>query len=146
VDREPEPDDYDLAEGPLVKLSPTRQMREEMDVDVQYASFDDLVSGSLEDGAEDLILPSGKVVRLRGLSRHELMFNGKGAENDNALIERRNVVSCLLQPKLTLPQVEKWQRNSAAGGDFKVLSERIRDLSGLGEGADKSDPGASGDD
>lgn len=111
----------------------------------EYASFDDLVSGSLEDDAEDLTLPSGKVVRVRGLSRHELMFNGKGTE-DSALIERRNVVSCLVEPKLTLPQVEKWQRNSAAGGDFKVLSERIRDLSGLGEGADKSDPGASGDD
>jgi hypothetical protein len=104
----------------------------------EYASFDDLVSGVLEDGAEDLTLPSGKVVRVRGLSRHELIFNGKGTE-DTALIERRNVVACLVEPKLTLPQVEQWQRTSPAGGDLRVLSEKIRDLSGLGEGADKSD-------
>lgn len=111
----------------------------------EYASVDDLTAGSLDDGAEDLTLPSGKVVRVRGLSRYELMFNGKGTE-DNALIERRNVVSCLVQPKLTLAQVEAWQRKSVAGGDFKVLSEKIRELSGLGEGADKSDPGPVRDD
>lgn len=104
----------------------------------EYASFDDLVAGSLDDDAEDVTLPSGKVVRVRGLSRHELMFNGKGTE-DSAEIERRNVNSCLVEPKLTIQQVEQWQRRSAAGGDFRVLSEKIRDLSGLGEGADKSD-------
>lgn len=109
----------------------------------EYASADDLVAGDLGDG-EDLTLPSGKTVRLRGLSRHELMFNGKGTE-DNALIERRNVVSCLVQPKLTLAQVEAWQRNSSAGGDFRVLSETIRDLSGLRQGADKSDLRSDGD-
>jgi hypothetical protein len=110
----------------------------------EYANFDDLVSESLDDGAEDVTLPSGKIVRVRGLSRYELMFNGKGTE-DNALIERRNVVSCLVQPKLTITQVEAWQRNSCAGGDFKVLSEAIRDLSGLKQGADKSDLRADGD-
>lgn len=103
----------------------------------EYASFDDLVSGSLEDGADDLTLPSGKVVRVRGLSRYELMYNGKGTD-DSRVIEARNVVSCLVQPKLTIAQVEQWQRNSPAGGDFRALSEKIRDLSGLGEGADKS--------
>lgn len=104
----------------------------------EYASADDLISGSLDDGAEDVTLPSGKVVRVRGLSRYELMFNGKGTE-DPRVIEVRNVTSCLVQPKLTVQQVEQWQRNSAAGGDFKTLSEAIRDLSGLGEGADKSE-------
>jgi hypothetical protein len=110
----------------------------------EYASFDDLVAGSLDDDAEDLTLPSGRVVRVRGLSRHELMFNGKGTD-DSELIERRNVVSCLVAPKLTLPQVEQWQRRAPAGGDFRVLSEKIRDLSGLGEGADKSGVRADGD-
>lgn len=107
----------------------------------EYASIDDLTAGSLDDQAEDLTLPSGKVVRVRGLSRYELMFNGKGTE-DSRVIEVRNAVSCLVQPKLTVAQAEQWQRRSLAGGDFKVLSEKIRDLSGLGEGADKSDPGA----
>lgn len=103
----------------------------------EYASFDDLVSGSLEDDAEDVTLPSGKCVRVRGLSRHELHFNGKGTE-DPELIERRNIVSCLVAPKLTLPQAEAWQRSAKAGGDFTALTLKMRELSGLVEGADKS--------
>lgn len=103
----------------------------------EYASADDLVASDLGEG-EPLTLPSGKRVLVRGLSRHELMYCNKGTD-DPALIERRNVVACLLQPRMTLAQVEAWQRNSIAGGDFKVLSEEIRRLSALGEGADKRD-------
>lgn len=105
----------------------------------QYASFEDLVAGSLEDDAEDLMLPSGLKVRIRGLSRHDLMFNGKGLnDGDNEVLEQRNVKSCLVEPKLTIHQIAEWQRRSKAGGDFKVLSEKIRDLSGLTSDADKS--------
>ena len=107
----------------------------------QYASFDDLLAADdPAAGAEDVTLPSGMVVRLRGLTRHELMFNGKGTE-DSAVIEVRNVKSCLVEPKLTIEQVTQWQRKARAGGDFKALSVKIRDLSALGEGADKSPPG-----
>lgn len=103
-----------------------------------YATADECAAGDLDLDGEDLTLPSGKRVRIRGLSRHELMFNGKGTD-DNILIERRNVVACLVVPKMTMAQVEAWQRNSSAGGDFKTLSEAIRDRSGLAVGADKSD-------
>jgi hypothetical protein len=109
----------------------------------EYASAADLAAGDLGDG-EDLTLPSGKTVRVRGLSRYELMLTGKGTD-DNALIERRNVAVCLVQPSMTEKQVEAWQKNSTAGGDFRALSEKIRDLSGLGEGAGKSDVDADGD-
>lgn len=104
----------------------------------EYASFDDLIAGSLEDDAEDVTLPTGKVVRMRGLTRHELLFNGKGADDNPLLLERRNVMSCLVQPKLTIAQVEQWQKRDRANGDFRALSEAIRRLSGLDEGADKS--------
>lgn len=102
----------------------------------EYATAEDCTVNDLGDG-EDVILPSGKRVRLRGLSRHELIFNGKGTD-DAALVERRNVKCCLLIPKLSMDQIEQWQRGSIAGGDFKVLSEVIRDGSGLQQGADKS--------
>lgn len=111
----------------------------------EYAEFDDLLfADDPDDGGEDLTLPSGRLVRVRGLSRHELHFTGKGTE-DAELIEARNVKMCLVLPELTLPQVQEWQRKSRAGGDFRALSEKIRDLSGLGEGADKSNPGTSGE-
>lgn len=109
----------------------------------EYSSADDLTAGDLGDG-EDLTLPSGRKIRIRGLSRHELHFNGKGTE-DNAVIEARNVHSCLIQPTMSIKQVEQWQRNSLAGGDFKAVSEAIRDLSKLGKGADKSDVRTDGD-
>jgi hypothetical protein len=111
----------------------------------EYASADDLEAGDLDLDGEDLTLPSGRKVRVRGLSRHELMFNGRGTD-DSELIERRNVATCLVIPKMTVKQVENWQRKSPAGGDFKVLSERIRDLSGLAEGAQKSGVDSAGDD
>lgn len=104
----------------------------------EYASADDLTgTDELDEGAEDVTLPSGRTVRVRGLSRYELMTIGKGTE-DGSVIERRQVVACVVEPKLTIAQVEAWQRRSTAGGDFKVLSEKIRDLSGIAEGAQKS--------
>lgn len=107
----------------------------------EYASADDLLAtDDLGDG-EDLTLPSGKRVRLRGLSRGELIRNGRNgsAEAPAELIEARNVAACLIAPKMTVAQVQKWQSRSAAGGDFRVLSEAIRSLSGLAAGAQKSD-------
>lgn len=111
----------------------------------KYASADDLAAGDLNLDGEDLTLPSGRTVRVRGLSRFELMLNGKGTE-DSSVIERRNVATCLVEPKMTEAQVGAWQKKSSAGGDFRALSEKIRDLSGLGEGAGKSDVPADGDD
>lgn len=110
-----------------------------------YATVDDLAHGDLDLGGDDFTLPSGKLVRVRGLSRYELMLNGKGTE-DAIVIERRNVATCMVEPEMSVTAVEKWQRHSAAGGDFAALSAKIRDLSGLGEGAAKSDVPADGDD
>lgn len=108
-----------------------------------YATVEDLITANLDDGAEDLQLPSGLVVRVRGLSRYELMNNGKGTE-DPRVIEVRNAVSCVVSPKLSIELAEQWQRRSLAGGDFKVLSEKIRDLSGLRREDAKSDVAADG--
>lgn len=109
-----------------------------------YASADDLATGDLDLEGEDLKLPSGRLVRVRGLSRQEIIGHGQdGATGD--LIERRNILACLLQPKMTPAQVERWQKTDSAGGDLRVLSEKIRDLSGLGQGAQKSRVAPAGD-
>lgn len=104
-----------------------------------YASADDLITGDLDLEGSDLLLPSGKKVRVRGLTRGELMHSGKaGQDEDPAEMEVRWAATCLLAPKMSVTQVRNWQRNASAGGDFKLLSEAIRDLSGLGTGAQKS--------
>jgi hypothetical protein len=101
----------------------------------QYASADDLLAEELPE--DDLTLPNGKTIRLRGLSRHALFFNGKGTE-DSGVIETRNLVSCMVAPSMTKEQAEQFMR-SAGAGVMGLISNKIRELSGLGEGAAKSD-------
>lgn len=101
----------------------------------EYATADDLIE-SLDLPEDDFTLPNGRVIRLRGLSRFQLFFNGKGTE-DNAVIEARNLVSCCVQPALSLEQANALLRRIGAGPAGQI-SQRIRELSGLAEGADKS--------
>lgn len=103
-----------------------------------YATADDLVTGDLDLTGRDFILPAtGRKVRVRGLSRGELFVNGKG-NPDPDVLEARTISAALIKPKMSVGRVRAWQANGSAGGDLKTLSEFIRDLSGLGAGADKS--------
>jgi len=102
----------------------------------EYASVDELLIGPVSLPEADLELSGGQVIRLRGLSRYALFANGKGTE-DSGTIEIRNLVSCAVQPALTKDQAEALMRRVGAGDGHKI-SMMIRELSGLGEGADKS--------
>lgn len=108
----------------------------------EYASFDDLVEAV--DATEDVDLGDGRKVKVRGLTRYELILNAKGTDDAN-LIERRNLVCCLVEPKLTDTQAEKWQKSSPPSVIGKV-TDAIRRLSGLAEGAQKSDVPDDGND
>lgn len=105
----------------------------------EYASAEALISSTLNE--EDLPLPSGKLVRVKGLSRGEVFLMQKtkqdGGIKDEAAWERRMVSLALVAPKLTEEQVGQWQQGPA-GGDLQKLTEKIQELSGLAEGADKS--------
>jgi hypothetical protein len=103
-----------------------------------FATVEDLVVDEVSDNWEDVTLPGGKRVRVRGLSRYELLSLGKGAEDADE-IERRQVAACLLIPTVTPAQVGQWQKGTLPHGTLKLISETIRDLSGLGKGAAKSD-------
>lgn len=104
----------------------------------EYASFEDLTATPEVPETEDVELPSGKVVQIRPLSRHQLITMGKGTE-DASLVERRMITYCLVQPKLTIAQVETWQRQDGSIRDFARITTAVRQLSGLAEGAAKSD-------
>lgn len=106
-----------------------------VDVEPEYASVEDLLGSA--DLPERLVRVRGGAVRVRGLSRHALFFNGKGTE-DNTVIEARNLVSCMVNPTMTLAQAEAWMRKASAG-DIGKIQTAIRELSGLVQGADKSD-------
>jgi len=109
----------------------------------EYASLDDLTTGDVTGNTRDVELPNGKTVKVRGMSRFELIQSRKGTE-DPGEIERRMLSYCLVEPRLTDRQVEAWQK-ATTPMVIAPVTEAIRELSGLGEGADKSDPGAAGE-
>lgn len=76
-------------------------------------------------------------VTVRGLSRFELHLSGKGTE-DTGLIEARTIAYAMVDPKMTVAEVREWQKVPGTAGDFQKVAERVRELSGLTEGAGKS--------
>jgi hypothetical protein len=84
----------------------------------------------------------GKVV-VRGLSRYELLLSGKNTE-DVAVIERRTLATALVDPRMSEADVEQWQKNSPAS-EIGPVTKAIQTLSGLGEGAGKSDVSEAGE-
>lgn len=109
-----------------------------------YASPEALIKVRADE--EDFTLPTGALVRVRGLSRGEVYMMQKskadGGIRDEQAWERRMVSLALLQPELTEEQVGEWQQGPA-GGDLEELTDKIRELSKLGQGAEKS--GVPGD-
>jgi hypothetical protein len=107
----------------------------------EIASFEDLTGGEAE--TTPVVLSSGKTVRVRGLSRYEYMLAGKQSqvdgETDVNLFEGLIVHYGLVEPKLSRGQVEAWQKAPGRSADFALVDEEIMRLSGLREGADKSD-------
>lgn len=104
--------------------------------DEGYATFDDLTEADALVETRDVTLPSGKKVCVRGLTRFEIHLGGK--IDDPAKLEAFNLSTCVLKPKLTREQATAWMKRATAGGDIAAVTTVIRDLSGLGAGADKS--------
>lgn len=102
-----------------------------------YASLNDLTAATAAPEA-DVELPSGGKVRVRGITRHELIKSGEGdAPADE--VERRTVAYGMVRPKMSVAQVGAWQKRHGATLDLGAVTKAIRNLSGLGEGAGKSD-------
>lgn len=104
----------------------------------EYASLTDLTSGG--DTGEDLTLPSGKAVRVRGLSRYEWHLVGKKAGEDPDAGEAKFLSIGVVQPELTDKQADAWRKTPGAGRDLVAVIERIKELTGVSEGAQKSNP------
>lgn len=97
----------------------------------EYASKDELFDATDVAEAEDLTLPSGKVVQVRGLTGFEVRVMHKkrrgGVDPDSVLLAMG-----LVQPKLTEAEAERWLRAKPAG-ETNAVMEKIRDLSGLND-------------
>lgn len=84
----------------------------------------------------DVKLPSGGWMRVRGLTRTEHLWIGKGVD-DAATIEARLLSKGIVDPPLSIPAVQAWQQR-AGSKDLSTVSDMIRELSGFGQGAAKS--------
>jgi hypothetical protein len=112
-------------------------MSDDIETETDYASVDDLIADAdAEDGAEDFTLRSGRKVRVRGLTRAEHLWISKGTD-DAVEIEARLLAKALIKPAMTLEQAKAWQKK-AGSATVSEISDRIRDLSGYGKGAQKS--------
>jgi hypothetical protein len=101
----------------------------------EYASIEDLTAVVAPD-TRDVELAGGMVVKVRGMTRMEMMLTRKNTD-DTEVIEQRMLAFCMVEPRLTPGQAAAWQK---ATGPMVIapVTEAIRELSGLGEGADKS--------
>lgn len=108
----------------------------------EYASIEDLTTAVAQE-TRDVELAGGKVVKVRGMTRMEMMLTRKNTE-DTEVVEQRMLAFCMVEPRLSPGQAAAWQK---ATGPMVIapVTEAIRKLSGLGEGADKSSVRADGE-
>lgn len=86
---------------------------------------------------DDVEIPGVGTVRVRGLSRQEMLDAAKGHEDDDSLgMEREMLAYAMLDPKMTVDDVARWQQVSPASEINDVLN-RVNALSGIGPGAAK---------
>lgn len=95
---------------------------------------------------DDVDIPGVGTVRVRGLSRDEVLAAQN--ESDNLPAFERRLISCgMVDPQLSVAEAGRWQLGSPAG-EIEPVIDRIRALSGLGGDASKSgvapDAAASG--
>jgi len=104
---------------------------------------------------DDVEIPGVGTVRVRALSRAEVLLVRKATDNADSIdgpralvLERKMLATAMVDPVLTEAEVGQWQEASGAG-ELEPVTYRIQELSGMLEGsakaAYKSVPGESGD-
>jgi hypothetical protein len=102
-----------------------------MDKDALLSPRTDHPHGQDED---DVTVDRMGVVRVRGLSRDEVL--GIQKAKSTLELERKAIALGLVDPTMTEAEVGQWQRVSR-GGEMEPVIDRIRELSGLADDAEK---------
>ncbi len=112
------------------------ELHEKLDKIREQANEDDLFAILATDTTAEVEIPGGKTVTVRGLTRAEHLWIGKGSE-DAAEIEARMMSKAIVSPTLSLAKAKQFQEG-APSQVIALITSKIRDLSGFGEGANKS--------
>lgn len=75
------------------------------------------------------------VITVRGLSRWEVLQGGKF--DDNLAQERFILARAMVDPEMGEDDVAAWQKSSPPG-EINAVAAKVNELSGIGQGADKS--------
>jgi len=103
-----------------------------MDLEKLLAPRADTATGLPEDDVE---VPGVGTLRVRGLSRDEV-FGTQQTKGGVGAQERQILHLGVLDPELSVAQAGKWQQVSPAG-EIEPVVDRIRQLSGMADDADK---------
>lgn len=86
---------------------------------------------------DDVEIPGVGTVRIRALSRFEVLVTQRGQKRGDALaMDRSLLLHGMVDPVLTEDEITRWQKASPAG-EIEPITRRIAELSGIGPGSDK---------
>lgn len=86
--------------------------------------------------AEDVTISRG-VVRVRGLSRYEIMMCAN-PDFPNLVKEQKQLSLAMLEPNMSEADVDLWQRTPGAFRDIQTVVEAVNRLSAVGKDAQKA--------
>lgn len=102
---------------------------------MEYVSVEALTEVNLP--GEDFEVEGVGTVRIRGLSRFEVLMAQKQKDGGVLGMERVMLAAAMVEPRMTEAQVTAWQK-AVPAGLLEPLTRRIQALSGIGEGAEKA--------
>nr|UXE44749.1 hypothetical protein Hi04_10k_c361_00013 [uncultured bacterium] len=88
-------------------------------------------------------IPGVGIVRVRGLTRAEVLKVRKATDSENMdgdralVLERKLLAKAMVDPELTEAEVGQWQEK-ATPGELEPVIEKVQELSGLLPGSSKS--------
>lgn len=92
---------------------------------------------------DDVEIAGVGTVRIRGLSRDEVIAMRKATDNEHTLdgpralvIERKMLALAMVDPVLTEDEVKQWQKN-APSGELEPLVAKLQELCGMAPTSEK---------
>lgn len=93
----------------------------------------------------DVELEGLGTVKVRGMSRYELLHSSRVRDEKGDLAAERYILSvCMVDPALAEHEVAEWQKASLAP-EINAVAMKVNELSGVAQGADKSGVQETGD-
>lgn len=85
---------------------------------------------------EDVEIPDVGTIRVRALSRYEIMLAGKTTGDDAMAMEQAMLAMAMVDPKMTKAEIAQWQKVSPIG-QMQAVVHKVNELSGVNKESQK---------